>query len=68
MCNKAVANYPHVLQYVPKCYNTQKMCHKAVDTYPSTRKFVSESYKTKEMCHRAVHRCFLVFDLIPEKY
>ena len=44
------------------------MCHKAVDTYPSTRKFVSESYKTKEMFHRAVHRCFPVFDLIPEKY
>ena len=24
MCNKAVANYPHVLQYVPKYYKTQK--------------------------------------------
>ena len=26
MCNKAVGNYPHTLEFVPECYKTQKMC------------------------------------------
>ena len=24
MCNKAVENYPHALEFVPECYKTQK--------------------------------------------
>ena len=36
MCNKAVDNYPHALEFVSECYKTQKMCDKAVNTYPST--------------------------------
>ena len=28
-CNKAVDNYPHVLEFVPKCYKAQKMCDKS---------------------------------------
>ena len=24
MCNKAVDNYPHALEFVPECYKTQK--------------------------------------------
>ena len=43
MCNKAIENYPHALEYVPECYTT------------------------KEMCHRVVHRCFFVFDSLPDK-
>ena len=42
MCNKAVDNYPNALEFVLKCYKTQKMCDKAVNTYPSTIKFVPE--------------------------
>ena len=38
MCNKAVDNYPHALEFVPKCYKTQNMCDKAVNIYPSTIK------------------------------
>ena len=26
MCNKAVDNYTHALEFVPKCYKTQKLC------------------------------------------
>ena len=26
MCNKAVENYPHALEFVPECYKTHKMC------------------------------------------
>ena len=48
MCNKVVDNYPHALEFVPKCYKTQKMCDKAVSTYPSIIKFVSERYKSQE--------------------
>ena len=42
MCNKAVQNYPHALEFVPECYKTQNMCDKAVNTYPFTIKFVPE--------------------------
>ena len=31
MCEKAVDNYVHVLEFVRECYKTQKMCDKAVD-------------------------------------
>ena len=68
MCNKAVENYPHALEYASKCYKTQKMCDKSVDAYPSTIKFVTECYRAKEMYHRAVHRRFCVFDSIADKY
>ena len=30
MCNKAVDNYSHALEFVPECYKTQKMCDKAI--------------------------------------
>ena len=61
MCDKAVENYSHALEFVPECDKTKKMCDKAVDPYPSTIQFVLECYKTQEMCHRAVHGCFFVF-------
>ena len=48
MCNKAVDNYPHALEFVPECYKTQKMCDKAVNTYPSTIKFVPECFMTQK--------------------
>ena len=31
MCNKAVANYPHPLEFVPKWNKTQEMFYKAVN-------------------------------------
>ena len=46
MCNKAVKNYPHALEFVLECYKTQNMCDKAVNTYPSTIEIVPECYKT----------------------
>ena len=44
------------------------MFDKAVNTNPSTIEFVLECYKTQEMCYKAVHRCYLVFDSIPDQY
>ena len=62
MCNKAVNNYPHVLQIVFECYKTQKMCHKTIDTDPSTMKVVPECFITQEMCDEAINRfCLFVF-------
>ena len=46
---------------------TQKMCDKAFDNYPSTIKYVPEYYKTHEL-FKAVHRCYFVFDSIPDQY
>ena len=66
MCDKAVDNYPHTLEFVPECYKIQKTCNKAVDTPPTRIKHVLECYKTQEMCYKAVHGCFLVFDSIPD--
>ena len=42
------------------------MCDKVVDTHNST--IVHEWYKTKEMFYKAVHRCFFIFDSIPDQY
>ena len=46
MCNKAVKNYPHALEFVLECYKTQNMCDKAINTYPSTIEIAPECYKT----------------------
>ena len=47
MCNKAIDNYPHALEFVPECYQTQKKtCDSAVNTYPFTIKFVPECLMT----------------------
>ena len=35
ICNIAVDNYPHALEFVLNCFKTQKMCNKVVDPYPS---------------------------------
>ena len=68
MCNKAVANHPHALQFVLECYKTHKMCDKAVDTYLSAIKFVPEFFMTHQICNKAVNKCFLSFDSIPHQY
>ena len=66
MCNQAVDNYAHTLEFVPEHYKTQEICDKVVNTYPSTIKFVPECYKTQELCDKAVNRCFFVFDSVPD--
>ena len=58
---------PYLLRYVLDRCKTQKMCDKAFDNYPSTIQYVPEYYKTHEM-FKAVHRCFFVFDSIPDQY
>ena len=60
MCNKAVDNYPHALEFVPEFYKTQKcvICH------PSTIKFAPDSYKMQEICDKAIYRCLFVSDYV----
>ena len=65
MCDKAVHNCLHASEFVPECYNTQKMCEKAVDTHPSTIQCVSKCYKTEEICYKAINRFFLYLILFP---
>ena len=62
---KQVDNYPHALEFDPKCYKTQKICDKAVNTYPFTIKFVPECVMTQEICDKAVIRCYFVFYSTP---
>ena len=54
MCNKAVDNYNHALEFVTECYKTKNMCDKDVDTYPSTINFFSECFMT-QMCDKVVN-------------
>ena len=61
MCNKAVDNYSHALEFVPECYKIQKMYDKAVSTYPSTITFVPECIMAQDMCGKAVNRCFFLY-------
>ena len=68
LCNKAVDNYPCVLEFVSDCFKDQKVCNKAVDTYPSAMQFVLECYKTHEMCDKVVDACPFIFDSFPVWY
>ena len=61
MCNKAVDNYPHALEFVPDFYMIQEMSDKIVNTHSSTIKFVPECYKTQEMCDKVFNKCFIAF-------
>ena len=42
MCNRAVDNCAHVVEFVPDCHKTQKICNKAVDAYPPAIQFVPD--------------------------
>ena len=53
MCNKAVNNYPHALEFGPECYKTQEMCDKAVN------RAVKFLYLGNNFCNKAVNFCFL---------
>ena len=44
MCNKALDNYSHELEFISECCKTLKMCDKAVDTHPPTIKYVLGCY------------------------
>ena len=48
MCNKAVDNYPHALEFVPECFMAQEIWDKAVNTHSSTTEFIPECYKTQK--------------------
>ena len=54
ICNKAVDNYAHALEFVRDCYKTQKMCVKTVDTCLFKFDSVPDQYKTQEMCDKTV--------------
>ena len=64
MCNKAVENYLHALEFVPECYKTQNMCDKAVNTCPATIEFVPECYNIQKVCDKAANKHLFVFDSI----
>ena len=56
MRNKADDNQHHVLEFVLKCYSTQKECDKDVNTYPLKIECVPEWLMTQEMCDKPVNR------------
>ena len=67
MCNIALDNYVHSLEFVPDYYKTQKMCNKAVNTSPSAMQLIPECCKTQEMYVKVVGFCIsLCFWLIQD--
>ena len=54
MCDKALGNYPHALQFVHGYYTTVKLI-----PHISTTTLVPECCKTQKTCGKAVNRCFL---------
>ena len=54
MCNEAVDNYPHALEFVPECFMTQEICNKAVNRCFFVFDFIPDWYKTQEMCASVV--------------
>ena len=64
MCNKAVNNYLHALEFVPECYKAQTTCEKAADIYLSTIKFVPKPFMTQEICNKVVNTYFLYLILL----
>ena len=68
MCDKAVDTYPSAIQFVPECYNTQKICDKAVDTCTFVFNLVAQ-----EMCGKVVYEesfmlKYFLIDIRPKKY
>ena len=61
ICNEAVDNCLHALEFVSECYKTQKLCDKTIDTHSSTIQFVIECYKTQQMFDEAFNKCFFLY-------
>ena len=68
MCDKAVDNYPHALEFIPECYKIKKMCDNAGDNYPSTIEYVPDQLETQEMCNKAVEKCPCAFDSVLDQH
>ena len=66
ICDEAVDNYSHALQFVSNCYMIQNMCDKAVNTYHSKVQFITDCYKNQEICGKAFKKCFFAFTYIPD--
>ena len=63
MCNKAVDNYPHALEFVSECYKSQCVIKLLIFIFLQYNLFLNTIILKK-----CVHRCFFVFDSIPDQY
>ena len=46
------------MQFVPDCYENQKVCNKPVDNYPHALEFVLECYNTPSFTIQFVPECY----------
>ena len=56
MCDKAVYNYSHTLEFIPDQCKTQKMCEKAVDTCTFLFDPPPDQYMTLEICNKVISK------------
>ena len=68
MCNKAVENYPHALEFVPECCKTQKMRDKVVHRCFFCIWSYSWSIYTQEMGGTVVSEGFFLVVYWSDKY
>lgn len=66
--NKCIAEFPHILKYLPYVYKTKEVCSIAVIKEPHSMLHVPENLKTQQMCHFAVHKCPDVYFHVPEQW
>ena len=67
MCNKAVDNYPHALEFVPECFTTQGMCDEVFNKSFLAFFYILGRYKTQQMCDRIISNVHLLPRCIPDQ-
>ena len=65
MCNQAVDNYAHNLEYVPR-NKSQEIYNKAVDTCSVVFHYVADRYKTQEMGDKVVDEFLPTLNFVPD--
>ena len=67
MCNKAVDNYPHALEFVPECFTTQEMCDEVFNKSFLAFFYILGRYKTQQMCDRIISNVHLLPRCVPDQ-
>ena len=68
ICNKAIDNYSHALEFILNYYKTQQMCNKAIDNYTHALEIVPDCFKTQNICNKAIDNYSHSLAFVPNYY
>ena len=66
MCYRVVSTYHSTIEFVPKCYKTQKMRDKSYNSFFCI--YILDQYKSQEMCDRVIFENPFMIVYYPNKY